>query len=160
MANKTFWFIMRSLLSRYVRRTRITLLHLKGYSNISKNTVIESGVKFDKLGVFTYSREKLSKSYDMPEQVNEKIKEERKKAILDAQKVIVEEKNREKIGLVYNSIVEGKVGKDVYVVRPYFNARGIDDKVFAKSKELLISGSFVNVEIKKVKGYDLVGEVI
>ena len=49
MANKTFWFIMRSLLSRYVRRTRITLLHLKGYSNISKNTVIESGVKFDKL---------------------------------------------------------------------------------------------------------------
>ena len=50
--------------------------------------------------------------------------------------------------------------KNEYLVRPYFNARDIDDKVIVKSKEILISGSFVNVEIKKVKGYDLEGEII
>ena len=119
-------------------------------------------IRFDKVGVFTYSREKLSKSYDFPDQVDENIKEKRKKELLDIQKEIVLEKNSEKVGIVYNSIVEGKLPntKNEYLVRPYFNARDIDDKVIVKSKEILISGSFVNVEIKKVKGYDLEGEII
>ena len=119
-------------------------------------------MEFDKLGVFTYSREKLSKSYNFPGQIDEKIKENRKKIILDAQKEISIKKNNEKVGYVYNSIVEGRdtSKKDTYIVRPYFNARDIDDKVFVKSKDLLISGSFVNVEIKKVLGYDLIGELL
>ena len=119
-------------------------------------------MKFDKLGVFTYSREKLSKSYNFPGQVDDNVKEKRKKMILDVQKEITIKKNKEKIGYVYNSIVEGRdTGKkDTYIVRPYFNARDIDDKVYVKSKDLLISGSFVNVEIKKVKAYDLIGELV
>ena len=119
-------------------------------------------VRFDKMGVFTYSREKLSKSYDFPNQIDEDIKEKRKNELLDIQKQIVSEKNKEKLGIVYNSIVEGKMPntKNSYLVRPYFNARDIDDKVIVKSKDILISGSFVNVEIKKVKGYDLEGEII
>lgn len=119
-------------------------------------------MKFDKLGVFTYSREKLSKSYNFSGQIDENVKEKRKKIILDVQKEIAIKKNKEKIGYVYNSIVEGRdIGKkDTYIVRPYFNARDIDDKVYVKSKDLLISGSFVNVEIKKVKAYDLIGELV
>lgn len=117
-------------------------------------------MKFDKLGVFTYSREKLSKSYDMEAQVDEETKKRRQKEILDIQSKIVKDINKNKIGIVYNSIVEGKIGKDLYLVRPYFNARGVDDKVLVKSKELLISGTFVNIEIKKVKGYDLEGEIV
>ena len=119
-------------------------------------------MQFDKLGVFTYSREKLSKSYNFPNQIDDKIKEKRKKIILDVQKKITIKKNKEKIGYVYNSIVEGRdtSKKDTYIVRPYFNARDIDDKVYVVSKDLLISGTFVNVEIKKVKGYDLIGELV
>ena len=119
-------------------------------------------MKFDKLGVFTYSREKLSKSYDYPNQIPEKIKKERRKKILTIQKAIVKELNDEKTGYVYDSIVEGKLPgtNNKYLVRPYFNARDIDDKVIVKSDETLISGSFVNVEIKKAKGYDLEGVII
>ena len=86
----------------------------------------------------------------------------RKKKILDIQKEIVKAKNQNRIGDVYYSIVEGKdtSKRDTYIVRPYFDARDIDDKVYVKSKELLISGSFVNVEIKKVLGYDLEGEIL
>ena len=116
-------------------------------------------MRFDKLGVFAYSREKLSKSYDLPNQVHEKIKDERRKRVLDIQKDIVKELNESKIGYVYNSIVEGKIDNK-YLVRPYFNARDIDDKVFVRSKEELISGTFVNVEITKVKGYDLEGVIV
>ena len=118
--------------------------------------------EFDKLGVFCYSRERLSKSYEYGDQVSEAIKKKRKKAILDVQKKIVEKKNKDRIGIVYNSIVEGRdtTKKDTYIVRPYFNARDIDDKVYVKSKELLLSGSFVNALITKTKGYDLVGEIV
>lgn len=119
-------------------------------------------MRFDKLGVFTYSREKLSKSYDLPNQVDDKTKINRRKKILDIQKNIVKELNADKIGYVYNAIVEGKITgtKDSYLVRPYFNARDIDDKVVVRSKELILSGTFVNVEITKVKGYDLEGKII
>ncbi|MBP3201745.1 MAG: 30S ribosomal protein S12 methylthiotransferase RimO [Lachnospiraceae bacterium] len=119
-------------------------------------------IRFDKLGVFTYSREKLSKSYNFEGQVFEEVKEKRKKELMDIQKEIVKEKNNEKLGKVYEAIVEGRISnkKDVYLVRPYFNARDIDDKVFVKSNTLLISGSFVNVMINKVDGYDLEGVVV
>ncbi len=119
-------------------------------------------MKFDKLGVFTYSREKLSKSYSLPNQVLEEEKQKRKKELLDVQKQIVKEKNKEKIGKVYEAIVEGKLAntKNTYIVRPYFNARGIDDKVYVKSDELLVSGSFINVMINKVNVYDLEGAVV
>lgn len=40
---------IRAKLSRYVRRYRLVMLHIKGYKNISSETVIESGVKLDKL---------------------------------------------------------------------------------------------------------------
>lgn len=119
-------------------------------------------IKFDKLGVFCYSREKLSKSYNYPYQVDEKTKNKRRKILLDIQKKTVTEKNKQKIGFVYNAIVEGKdlSRKDTYIVRPYFNARDIDDKVYVKTKETLISGTFVNVEIKKAISYDLEGVII
>ena len=45
----------------------------------------------------------------------------------------------------------------MYVVRPYFNARDIDDKVYVETVKNLISGTFINVKIEKVLGYDLVG---
>ena len=119
-------------------------------------------VRFDKLGVFTYSREKLSKSYNFDGQVPEEIKEKRKKELMNIQKTIVEDNNKSKLGKVYEAIVEGKLTnkKGMYLVRPYFNARDIDDKVFVKSNELLISGSFVNIMIKKINGYDLEGVIV
>lgn len=119
-------------------------------------------IKFDKLGVFTYSREKLSKSYNFPNQIMEEEKQSRKKELLEVQKSIVEEKNKEKLGKVYEAIVDGKItkSKNTYLVRPYFNARGIDDKVYVKSDKLLVSGSFINIMIKKVDAYDLEGVVV
>lgn len=42
-------FTIRYRLSKYVRAWRMYILHAKGYKNISSATVIESGVKLDKL---------------------------------------------------------------------------------------------------------------
>lgn len=40
---------IRCFFSKFVRKARIRILHLKGYKNIDKNAIIESGVKLDKL---------------------------------------------------------------------------------------------------------------
>lgn len=118
-------------------------------------------MRFDKLGVFCYSREKLSRAYDFPNQVSEDVKESRRKKILDIQKKIVNDKNKEHLGIVYYSLVEGfDTKKRMYIVRPYFNARGIDDNIYVDTREKLISGTFVNVEIKKVSGMDLIGSIV
>ena len=114
-------------------------------------------IKFDKLGVFTYSREKLSKSYNLPNQIDEDIKDKRRKVILDIQKNIVKELNHNKIGKIYRCIVEGRLQNGKYLVRPYFNARNIDDKVLIDSKNDLISGTFINVKITNANNYDLKG---
>ena len=115
-------------------------------------------IKFDKVGVFKYSREKLSKSFDFENQIDENVKEKRYKELIDVQKNIVIENNNKYIGKVYKSIVEGfDTKKKMYVVRPYFNARDIDDKVYVETVKNLISGTFINVKIEKVLGYDLVG---
>lgn len=118
-------------------------------------------IKFDKLGVFKYSDENLAKSYYFDNKISENIKERRLKKIMAIQKNIVYNINSNKLGKVYYSIVEGyDINKKSYVVRPYFNARDIDDRVYVKTKEELISGSFVNVELIKVIGMDFIGQIV
>ena len=118
-------------------------------------------IQFDKLGVFTYSREKLSKSYNLPNQVPDEVKKERQKIMLNTQKDIVNLKNEKRCGKIYEAIVEGKDTKNsCYIVRPYFNARDIDDKVYLRTDKQLISGDFVKIQIKSSNGYDLIGELV
>lgn len=120
-----------------------------------------STIRFDKLGVFKYSDENLAKAYHFDNKISENIKEKRLKKIMAIQKNIVYNINSSKLGKVYYSIVEGyDINKKLYVVRPYFNARDIDDKVYVKTKEELISGSFMNVELIKVIGMDFLGQVV
>ena len=101
---------------------------------------------------------KLSPSYDFDNQIDEQVKQKRYKYLIDTQKEIVFEKDKQYIGKTFKSIVEGyDTKKGMYVVRPYFNARDIDDKVYIDTTKNLISGTFINVKIEKVLGYDLVG---
>ena len=118
-------------------------------------------MKFDKLGVFTYSREKLSSSYSFNNQVPEDVKINRKKILLDIQKKIVKEKNKQKIGKIYDVIIEGYDSrKKMYVGRNFENARDIDDLIYFKSENKnLISGDFIKIKINNFKNYDLIGDI-
>ena len=118
-------------------------------------------IRFDKLGVFTYSREKLSDSYDYENQIDEDIKNERREKLLSIQEDIVKNINKNRIGKTYKAIVEGyDTNKEVYIVRSYFDARDIDDVIFVKTNKKLISGDFIDVKINKVIDYDLEGELV
>lgn len=116
-----------------------------------------SEVKFNKLGVFTYSREEDTAAYDMPNQIDEAVKQERLDKIMLLQKDISLENNKKYVGSTVKVLIEG-ISEDEYFGRSYMDAPEIDGKIYFKSNKDLIPGDFCNVIIKKAYEYDLVGE--
>ncbi len=116
-----------------------------------------SEVKFNRLGVFTYSREEDTAAHDFPNQVEEEVKQERLEKIMLLQKDISQENNRKLIGRTIKVLIEG-FSEGKYFGRSYMDAPEIDGKVYFKSSKDLIPGDFCNVTVKQAYEYDLVGE--
>jgi len=117
--------------------------------------------KFDRLGVFTYSKEDGTPAAKMKNQIKKNIKQYRQKAVLELQNAISAEINTKRIGKVYKAIVDGIADDGIfYYGRTYAEAPEIDGQVYFTSLEPLELGCFVNVKILNAEEYDLIGEVI
>ncbi len=117
-------------------------------------------VRFDRLGVFTYSREEGTPAYDLPNQVPDNIKELRRNKIMEIQKEISEIIMEEKIGKIINVLIEDVVENNTYIGRSYMDSPDIDGVVYINSHIDLEAGTFVNVKIVDSLEYDLIGEVV
>lgn len=121
-------------------------------------------MKFDRLGVFTYSREEGTPAYEMENQVEEKIKQERKNYLMEVQKQISSKKCLEFIGKTLKVIVEGKLEgeENIYCGRSYRDCYEIDGFVFfeANSEQEILAGDFYNIKIKEAYDYDLIGDIV
>lgn len=118
-------------------------------------------MKFDRLGVFPYSREEGTRADQMEEQVEEEVKESRRDEIMQLQQEISYEKNEALIGKIVKVLVEGYLyEEDIYVGRSEKDAPKVDGCVFFTSEEEVISGDFVFVKITEANEYDLIGDVI
>lgn len=117
--------------------------------------------KFDRLGVFTYSKEEGTPAARIKPQVTKRIKEKRYNKIMKLQKQISDNKAKERLGREYTAIVEG-VSEDgiFYFGRTYAEAPEIDPVVYFTSQEPLEKASLVRVKILNTDDYDLIGEVI
>lgn len=118
--------------------------------------------KFDRAGVFTYSREEGTAAAEMPGQVPEEVKLLRRERAMMLQQEISLQKNLKRVGKVIEVLVEGKSlkGKGMYTGRSEGDAPGIDGKVFFKSGFNLQPGDFARVLIKGGTEYDLTGETV
>lgn len=117
-------------------------------------------VKFDRLGVFPYSREEGTAAYEMADQVSEKIKARRAEIIMEEQSVIMERLNEKKLGTAVEVLVEGY---DSYVKmcfgRTDADAPEVDGKIFFTPKgKRSAMGDLVTVTVTDVMEYDLMGE--
>ena len=114
--------------------------------------------KFDRLGVFAYSREEDTPAYDMDNQIDEEEKERRRELLMMVQSEISQQLNEDKIGKTVCVLVEGKdeIIKSYYG-RTYADSIEIDGKVFFKSDKPLKEGDFASVKIEQVLEYDLFG---
>lgn len=117
-------------------------------------------MRFDRMGVFEYSREKNTTSYDMQDQVPKKIKHERFKKLMALQQKISYENNQAKIGKEIPCIVEGFTDDGVVIMRSYADAPEIDGLVYANSESPVVPGDIELVLIEKADEYDLFGKIL
>ena len=114
-------------------------------------------MKFDRLGVFTYSEEEGTLAEDMDDNVPKKIKDERKSIIMDLQANISASKNEEMVGKTYKVLVD-KCGETVSVGRTEYDSPEIDNIVQIKSP--VKKGEFVNVKIESSNEFELIGSPV
>lgn len=111
-------------------------------------------VRFDKVGVFTYSREPRTPAAALPDQLPEEVKEDRRDRAMAWQQAISLERNQEQVGRVYQVLVEG-LGDGISLGRSYRDAPEVDGFVIVE--EPLPVGQFVPVQIARALEYDLIG---
>jgi len=118
--------------------------------------------EFDRLGVFTYSKEEDTASYDFEEQLDEETKKERLNSIMRLQKKISRKKNRTLKNTIHRTIVESfDPDSNFYYGRSYaFAPDDIDGMIVFQSKKKLFTGDIVDVLIKSTFEYDLIGDAV
>ena len=118
-------------------------------------------IKFDRLGVFSYSQEDGTPAARMENQIDEGLKEERREELMDMQKSISAALCEQEAGTVKEVLIEGRLPEEeIYCGRTRRDAPEIDGLVFVSSEEELYSGDFVQVHIREAGDYDLIGDVM
>ena len=117
-------------------------------------------MEFDRLGIFPYSQEEDTVAADLPEQIEESVKESRRDELMELQQAIAFEKAEGMVGCKLLVMVEGKVAdEDVYVTRTYRDAPNVDGYLFLNTTANLMTGDFVKVLVTGSNEYDLIGEI-
>jgi ribosomal protein S12 methylthiotransferase len=137
-----------------------------GYPNETERDLEEliqfiKTVRFDRLGVFIYSREDDTGAYNLGDPIPQDEKEARRAAIMDVQKEISREQNEGRIGKLTRAVVE-RCEEGVYIGRTEWDAPEIDNEIFItpSSGQHLSVGEFVGVRINDAAEFDLYGEVV
>ncbi|PNR94970.1 30S ribosomal protein S12 methylthiotransferase RimO [Petrotoga olearia] len=118
-------------------------------------------VKFERMGSFKFSKEENTKSFTLPEQIDEQFKKQRQNKLMAVQSEISKNVMEKYIDKSLEVLLEEKEG-NVYIGRSYLDAPDIDGNVYIKNygdKEPSL-GSFVKVRITGSYEYDLEGEIV
>ena len=116
-------------------------------------------MKFDRMGVFTYSREKGTPSYSMKPQVPKRIAKARWKKLMEIQQEISKERNQKFIGKLLPCIIECYSDEGEVIARTQYDAPEIDGVVNIKTDKHLVPGDIEFVRIIDATEYDLIGEI-
>jgi ribosomal protein S12 methylthiotransferase len=116
-------------------------------------------MRFDRVGIFTYSHEEGTSAHDLVDDISAEEKEERAQEIMEVQQEISLEKNQEKVGKILKVIIDKKeAGR--YLGRTEFDSVEVDNEVIIESKKKLVIGEFVQAKITKAYDYDIEAEVV
>ena len=117
--------------------------------------------EFDRLGVFTYSREEDTVAAQMPDQIDEEIKGKYRDELMQLQQEISADRSAAMIGRIVRVMIEGFIPEDnTYVGRSYKDAPNVDGLVFVECDRELMSGDFIDVKITGSTEYDLIGTIV
>ena len=118
-------------------------------------------MRFDRLGVFTYSHEENTHAYSLNDDVTEKTKKDRADKIMELQSGISYELNQEKIGKTFKVLFD-RVEGDYFIGRTEFDSPEVDNEVLVKKEgDVFVRiGDFADVEITSADHYDLYGTLV
>ncbi len=123
-------------------------------------------LRFDRLGVFTYSQEEDTPAAVMPDQVTERVKNTRRNKLMRLQQEIAFEAAEAMVGQTVDAVIEGRITDAddddglSYVARTYKDAPDIDGYLFITGvNRELMTGDYVRVLITGSNEYDLIGEL-
>lgn len=117
-------------------------------------------MRFERLGIFTYSHEENTHAYSLEDDVPENVKRERADAIMELQSGISYELNQQKIGKVFRVLFD-RVEGEYFIGRTEFDSPEVDNEVLVKKADGFVRlGDFANVEITSADHYDLFGKLV
>ncbi|GAB4052379.1 30S ribosomal protein S12 methylthiotransferase RimO [Spirosoma litoris] len=116
-------------------------------------------MRFDRMGVFTYSHEDQTHSFTMPDDVPADIKQERADELMELQQGISHELNQKKVGQTYKVLFDRKEG-GYFIGRTEADSPEVDNEVLVPASQYVRMGDFANVRINRADDFDLYGEVV
>lgn len=118
--------------------------------------------RFDKVGIFTYSKEEDTPAYSMDGQVSEDVMQERYHELMSIQSKISEETNQALEGKELDILVEGRDEEQqtIAVGRSYREAPEVDGQVYIEGDTDSKPGDIVRVRVTQGFTYDVVGEPV
>jgi ribosomal protein S12 methylthiotransferase len=117
-------------------------------------------MRFERLGIFTYSHEENTHAYLLEDDVDEKTKKDRADQIMELQSGISFELNQQKIGKIYRVLFD-RIEGEYFIGRSEFDSPEVDNEVLVKKSDGFVRiGDFATVEITSADHYDLYGKLI
>jgi ribosomal protein S12 methylthiotransferase len=117
-------------------------------------------MRFERLGVFTYSHEESTKGYALEDNISAEVKQERAAEVMSVQESISLELNQAKVGQTFKVLFDRKEGGH-FVGRTEYDSPEVDNEVLVDAKTQYVRvGDFANVKINSAEEFDLYGEVV
>ena len=114
-------------------------------------------MKFDRLGIFTYSEEEGTGAAHLDDNIPRQVKDDRKNILLDIQHEISLDRNESFVGKTLKVLVDQE-GENVSVGRTEYDSPEIDNIVHIQGK--VDKGNFVSVKIESANEYELIGSIV
>ncbi len=140
-----------------IRTTFITGFPGETHADHKKLLKFVEDMRFDRMGVFTYSPEEGTPAASMKHQVPAFLKKKRRDEIMKLQQKIVFETNKALEGRHMKVVIQGYIPEDgVSVARSYRDAPDVDGSIFVEADREYLSGTEIGVKITGFNGYDLI----
>ncbi len=117
-------------------------------------------VKFDRLGIFTYSHEENTHAYKLEDNIDADMKQERAQAVMAIQEGISASLNEQKVGQTFKVLFDRK-DNEHFIGRTEFDSPEVDNEVLIPAADTYVRvGDFADVKIKHATEFDLYGELV
>ncbi|HMR45506.1 MAG TPA: 30S ribosomal protein S12 methylthiotransferase RimO [Bacteroidia bacterium] len=114
-------------------------------------------LRFERVGVFTYSHEENTHAYTLNDDVDETTKQRRLDELMQVQQNISDSINQKKIGKNFRTLFDRKEG-NYFIGRTEYDSPEVDNEVLVDANENYVRvGDFANIKITSAEAFDLYG---